>query len=146
MSEAKNNEEFITILKNDTFLRLADHSQMAITIIRRGYLQYFNDKFKELFGYTENEINSWKKFEYFKIIHPDALPHLLKGMKIENDRTGILHFRGIRKNGDMIPIENYVYRIRYEKRYAYFSTYVQTGGPIDETYTPAIIKIKDSTG
>ena len=62
-------------------------------------------------------------------------------MKIEDARNCILHFRGIRKNGEIIPIENSVYRIKYQNRYAYFSTYNQLDPIIEDVYLLKTIKI-----
>lgn len=141
MSEVQNNEEFITILNNESFLRLVDHSQMGITLIRRGFLLYFNKKFEEIFGYTEKDIRSWEKFEYFKIIHADDIPNLLKMMKIEDAQNVAVQFRGVKKDGSCIPIENYIYRIKHNNKYAYFSTYIQIRNFSDET-APHLMKEK----
>lgn len=136
MSEVKDDEEIFTILNNDSFNQLAEHSQMGITLIRRGFLKYFNSKFEELFGYTKEEIQSWQKFEYFKIIHADDIPKLLEIMKIEDSQNVTLQFRGVKKDGSSIPIENYVYRIKHNNKYAYFSTYVQIRSFSDENTIP----------
>ena len=130
-----------TQLRAETFLRLAEESQMGVSIIRRGFLLYFNQRSLDIFGYTKDDIQEWKKSEYFKFIHPDELPHLLKTMKIEDARNCIIHFRGIRKNGETIPIENYVHRIKYQNMYAYFSTYNQLDPLIKGKYLPKAIKI-----
>ncbi|MFX1571011.1 MAG: PAS domain-containing protein [Promethearchaeota archaeon] len=143
MSDVGNNELFFTKLRNETFLRLADTSIMGITLIRRGYLKYFNKKFEEIFGYSRNEILSWKKFEYFKIIHPEDIPQLLQKIKIEDNKNAILQFRGVRKEGEIIPIENYIYRIKYDNKYMYFSSYVQLDKFFEELYIPKIIKTKE---
>jgi len=50
MSKVRKNEEFTTKLRDETFLYFADNSTMGIIIIQRGYLHYFNKRFKEIFG------------------------------------------------------------------------------------------------
>jgi len=56
MSKVINNGEFTTKLKDEQFLRVADNSTMGVLIIQRGYLIYFNKKFSEMFGYSQEEI------------------------------------------------------------------------------------------
>ena len=41
---------YATKLHNAQFLHFANNSAMGILIIQRGYLQYFNQKFTEIFG------------------------------------------------------------------------------------------------
>lgn len=124
MSKVINNGEFTTKLKDDQFLRFADNSIMGVLIIQRGYLQYFNKKFSEIFGYTKEEILSWKKREFYKIVHPEDLPNLVQKFQIEDTKTVSIQFRGITKQGKIIPIENYVCKITYDNKIAYLSSYV----------------------
>ncbi|MFX1504220.1 MAG: PAS domain-containing protein [Promethearchaeota archaeon] len=142
MSKSESNEVFTTKLKNEAFIRLADNSRLGITIIRRGYLLYFNTQFTEIFGYTRQDIKKWKKFEYFKIIHPEDVPYLLQKIQIEDKRNAILQFRGVKKSGDIILIENYIYRIKYDNKYAYFSSFGQLE-EVEELFIPALIKTKE---
>ncbi|MFW9969360.1 MAG: PAS domain-containing protein [Candidatus Odinarchaeota archaeon] len=143
MSKSKKNEDFSTELKNEVFTRLADNSQLGITIIRRGYVLYFNSQFTEIFGYTEQDIKKWKKFEYFKIIHSEDIPHLLQKIQIEDKQNAILQFRGVRKNRDIILVENYIYRIKYDNKYAYFSSYGQLEEVPEEIIIPTLVKTKE---
>ncbi|MFX1328267.1 MAG: PAS domain-containing protein [Promethearchaeota archaeon] len=144
MSEIKNNEVFSTKIKSETFLRFADNSRMGVLIIQRGYLKYFNKQFIELFGYNKQDILNWRKREFYKIVHPDDLPNLVKNFKIEDDRkTVTVQFRGIKKNKNIIPIENYICYIKYNNKTAYLSSYISLEKPIDEFYIPEIIKTKE---
>ncbi|GAG55456.1 unnamed protein product [marine sediment metagenome] len=61
MSKVEINEVFTTKLRDDTFLHFAERSTMGILIIQRGYLQYFNQKFTEIFGYNVDDILKWRK-------------------------------------------------------------------------------------
>ncbi|MFX1281891.1 MAG: PAS domain S-box protein [Promethearchaeota archaeon] len=144
MSNIDTEAEFNTKLRDEAFLRVVENSNMGVTIIRRGFLKYFNTRFEEIFGYTKEEINKWKKFEYFKFIHPDDIPNLLKYMKIEDSQKVTIQFRGVKKNGDIVPIENFIYRMKYNNKYAYFSTYVQLKKSLDEEEIPKLIKTKES--
>ena len=144
MSEAKSNEEFTIKLKNETFLRFADNSKMGVLIIQRGFLKYFNEKFIEIFGYTNEDILKWKKREFYKIVHLDDLPYLVKNFKIEDDKKTVsVRFRGVKKDKSVIPIENYICHIKYNNKTAYLSSYIQLKEPIDEVYIPKIIKTKE---
>lgn len=144
MSKVEINEEFTTKLKNETFLRFVDNSKMGILIIQRGFLKYFNEKFIEIFGYTNEDILKWKKREFYKIVHLDDLPYLVKNFKIEDDKKTVsVRFRGVKKDKSIIPIENYICHIEYNNKIAYLSSYIQLKEPIDEVYIPKIIKIKE---
>ncbi|MFW9875041.1 MAG: PAS domain-containing protein [Candidatus Thorarchaeota archaeon] len=124
MSKVINNNGFNTKLKDDQFLRIVENSTMGVAIIQRGFLKYCNPRFQATFGYSHEEIASWKKFEYFKIIHPDDVPLLLEKMKIEDRKNVSVRFRGVKKNGDIINIENYICRIKYKDKFGYLSSYI----------------------
>lgn len=142
MSKVINNGEFTTKLKDDQFLRFADNSTMGILIIQRGYLQYFNKKFQEIFGYSREEILNWKKREFYKILHPEDLPNLVQKFKIEDTKTVSVQFRGITKQEKIIPIENYICKITYNNKSAFLSSYVLLDGPIGKTNNKVEVKIK----
>ncbi|MFX1573700.1 MAG: PAS domain-containing protein [Promethearchaeota archaeon] len=145
MSKAKNDNEFTTKLKNEQFLYFAENSRLGIVLIQRGNLIYYNKKFGEIFGYSQEEISKWKKREFYKIVHPEDLKHLVETFKIENDkRTITIQFRGIRKDKKIINIENYNCPIKYNNKFAVLSSYI----PIERTfkeepYAPKIKKTKE---
>lgn len=144
MSEVKKNQEFSTKLKNETFLRFVDNSKMGVLIIQRGFLKYFNEKFIEIFGYTKEDIVNWKKREFYKIVHRADVPNLVNNFKIEDDKKTVsVRFRGVKKDKNIIPIENYICHIKYNNKTAYLSSYIQLKEPIDEVYIPKIIKTKE---
>jgi len=144
MSRVKINEDFTTKLRDVTFLHFADRSTMGILIIQRGYLQYFNQKFTEIFGYTVNDILKWKKREFYKIVHPEDLPDLLRRFKVEDDKkTVTVRFRGVRKDTSIISIENYMCYIKYNNETAFLSSYILLEEFSDKLYIPKLIKIKE---
>jgi len=143
MAKAIINEEFTTKLRNETFLHFADNSAMGVLIIQRGYLQYFNKKFTEIFGYTKEDILQWKKREFYKIVHPEDLPYLIENFKIEADKKTVsVRFRGVRKDNHIIDIENYMCYIKYNNKTAYLSSYIPLEETYDEFYIPKLIKTK----
>jgi len=144
MSKVKINEEFTTQLRNETFLHFAENSTMGVLIIQRGFLQYFNKKFTEIFGYSQEEILNWKKREFYKIVHPEDLPSLIENFKIEADKKTVsVRFRGEGKDNDIIDIENYMCYIKYNNKTAYLSSYIPLEETIGELYIPKLIKTKE---
>ncbi|MFX1305100.1 MAG: PAS domain-containing protein [Promethearchaeota archaeon] len=144
MSEAKINNDFTTKLKNDQFLYFADNSRLGIVLIQRGHLIYYNKQFGEIFGYSQEEISKWKKREFYKIVHPEDLKHLVETFKIENDKKTItIRFRGIRKDKSIINIKNYNCQIKYNNKFAVLSSYVPLERTFEEeSYTPKKINIQ----
>ncbi len=142
MSKVEINEEYPTKLRKDTFIHFADNSAMGIIIIQRGYLKYYNQKFAEIFGYSEEEISKWKKREFYKIIHPEDLSHLVEYFKVEDDKKTVsLQFRGISKDKKIINIENYICHIYYNNKTAYLSSYIPLEKVYEKDYTPQTAKI-----
>ena len=144
MSKVKINEDFTTKLRDVTFLHFAESSTMGILIIQRGYLQYFNQKFTEIFGYTVDDILKWRKREFYKIVHPEDLPDLVRRFKVKDDKKTVsVRFRGVRKDKKIIPIENYMCYIKYNNETAFLSSYILLEEFYDEYYIPRLIKIKE---
>ena len=144
MSEAKSNGEFTTKLRDETFLHFAESSTMGILIIQRGYLQYFNQKFTEIFEYTNEDILKWKKREFYKIVYPEDLPDLIRRFKVEDDKKTVsVRFRGVKKDKSIIPIENYMCYIKYNNKTAFLSSYILLEESSDEYYIPELIKTKE---
>ena len=144
MSKAKINDVFTTKLRNETFLHFAENSTMGILIIQRGYLQYFNKKFTEIFGYSQEDILDWKKREFYKIVHPEDLPFLIDNFKIEADKKTVsVRFRGVRKDNHVIEIENYTCHIKYNNKTAYMSSYIPLEESLDEIHVPKLVKTKE---
>jgi len=143
MSKVDLNEEFTTRLKNEQFLHFADNSSLGIVLIQRGYLQYFNKRFTEIFGYNEEDILNWKKKEFYKIVHPEDLPHLVEKFKIEKDKEIItIRFRGVKKDKSIINIENYNCQIKYNNKFAVLSSYISLEESFNKLYIPKLIKTK----
>jgi PAS domain S-box-containing protein len=144
MSGMDTNGEFSTKLMEETFLQFVDDSTMGILILQRGFIKYFNKKFTQIFGYTEEDIKKWKKREFYKIVHPEDLPNLLKNLKIEDDKkTATIEFRGVRKDKKIIPIKNYNCYIYYNNKTSYLSSYILQKEPLNNNFIPKIIKTKE---
>lgn len=147
MSLVKPNEEFTTHFNDKQFLHFASNSCLGITLIQKGYLKYFNKRFAQIFRYHEDEISNWKKREFYKIVLPDDLQHLVQKFRIEDRKTISIRFRGITKDKEVLNIENYVYIINYNNKKAYLSSYMLLEETIveQETYVPKTIRINLKT-
>ncbi|MFW9873319.1 MAG: PAS domain-containing protein [Candidatus Thorarchaeota archaeon] len=143
MSRVVINEEFTTQLKDENFLYFAENSSLGIAIIQRGYLKYFNQRFAEIFRYSEDEILQWKKREFYKIVHSEDLPNLVKNFTVEDGNTVSVRFRGVTKDTKVFELENYICMIKFNNKTAYLSSYV----PLEEihvepeSYTPKTIRM-----
>ncbi|MFW9785719.1 MAG: PAS domain-containing protein, partial [Candidatus Heimdallarchaeota archaeon] len=107
------------------FLYFAGNSSLGIVVFQKGHLIYFNKRFAEIFGYSEEEITKWKKREFYKIVHPEDLKELTQRFIHEDERTVSVRFRGIKKNGEIILIENYNSVVYYNGKKAISSTYLE---------------------
>lgn len=144
MSKVEINGDFTTKLRDLTFFQFAERSTIGILIIQRGYLQYFNQKFTEIFGYNVDDILKWRKREFYKIIHPEDLPDLVRRFKVKADKkTVFVRFRGVRKDKKIMSIENYMCYIKYNNKKAFLSSYILLEESPDELYIPKLIKVKD---
>ena len=144
MSDIDTKGVFTTKLKDETFLRFVDNSNMGVLIIQRGFLKYFNMKFTEVFGYTKDDILKWKKREFYKIVHPDDLPNIVKNFQIEDDKKTVsVRFRGVKKDKSIIPVENYMCHIYYGNKTAYLSSYSLIERPFDEVNIPKLIRTNE---
>jgi len=117
--------EITAELKDEAFLYFAGNSSLGIVLFQRGHLIYFNKKFAEIFGYSEDEITKWKKREFYKIVHPEDLRELTQRFVQEDQRTVSVRFRGVKKNGEIILIENFNTVVYYNGKRAISSTYLE---------------------
>ena len=125
MSKIEIKGEFITKFQDKQFLYFADRSRLGIILIQRGHLIYYNKEFGKIFGYSQEEISKWEKREFYKIVHPEDLQKLVQNFKIEDNKTAVVQFRGITKEGEIIQIENSVCIVKYNDINAYLSTYIR---------------------
>jgi len=145
MSKMEVEGEITTKWKDDQFLYFAGNSSLGIVLIQGGHLIYFNKKFAEIFGYSEDEISKWKKREFYKIVHPEDLKELAQRFVHEDQRTVSVRFRGIKKNGEVILIENYNSIVYYNGKKAVSSTYLELEEPFKKMmYQPTTVIMKES--
>ena len=142
MSKIEIKGEFITKFQDKQFLYFADRSRLGIILIQRGHLLYYNKEFGKIFGYSQEEISKWEKREFYKIVHPEDLQKLVQNFRIEDNKTAVVQFRGITKEGKIIPIENSVCVVKYNDINAYLSTYIRLDNSIENNSNLGKEKIK----
>lgn len=77
---------------------LADQSIMGMYIVQDGYFKYVNYASSLITGYSIEEMLTWKKDEYAKVLHPD-------------DRAYVMGQVAKKQSGDQDLITNYTWRI-----------------------------------
>jgi PAS domain S-box-containing protein len=91
---------------------------MAIIVIQDGVFKYFNERTADINGYSVEEISNWQPDEFSKHIHPDDKEFVMNQIrKKQAGETGVLNqyqYRIIKKNGDIIWVENFSKTINYQ--------------------------------
>ncbi|MFX1410717.1 MAG: PAS domain S-box protein, partial [Promethearchaeota archaeon] len=108
----------------EKFRSIAEQSFMSIAIIQDGLLKYFNKRFPQVNGYSPEEINNWKPYEFAKLIHPDDRDFVMnQARKKEIGEKNVIEqykYRIIRKDGEIRWLENFSKTIKYKRRPADF--------------------------
>ena len=107
--ESRNRQLEEALKESESISRiLADQSVLGVSICQDGVFKYVNPKFAEIHGYTVDELLD--NFLFQNLVHPDCrhmseerLRRHLAGETLEhrNER------RKVRKNGELIDVENY---------------------------------------
>ncbi|MBD3197226.1 MAG: PAS domain S-box protein [Candidatus Lokiarchaeota archaeon] len=91
------------------FRKIIEKSSVGFIIIQENLFRYLNDAATKLFKYSKDEMLSWKRFGYLKIIHPldralfRKIIHNLSNGELENNN----HFeiRGLQANNQIIWLD-----------------------------------------
>ncbi|KKM14415.1 hypothetical protein LCGC14_1706350, partial [marine sediment metagenome] len=112
----------------EKFRILAEQSLMGIGIVKDNKLIYVNKAYSDMFGYTIEEMRSWVLKNTVNAIHPDDRDFVIKQLekKKKGDSDIVVHYeyRGIKKSGDIIWVDQYSKSIIYEGKSAIFITLV----------------------
>jgi PAS domain S-box-containing protein len=95
---------------------LAEQSVQAITILSSGKLLYHNPAFRNLVGYSEEEVIPMSSEEVWNLIHPDDRDELKKRMddKIAGKSIPPRHeYRVVRKDGEIRWVESFTSGVEY---------------------------------
>jgi PAS domain S-box-containing protein len=105
------------LIKSEAKYRnLAEQSVQGITILTSEELLYYNPAFRELVGYSDNELSEMNADDIWELVHPDDRQELRKRM--EDNMAGRpipprYEYRFIRKNGDVRWVESFTNRVEY---------------------------------
>ena len=106
----------------EKFRTITEQSFMGIIIIQDGLFKYFNQRAVDVSGYSLEEIQNWKEYEYLKVIHPEDLDFVKGQARKELDgKIDVLNryaYRIIRKSGEIAWMDNYSKTIEYKGKFA----------------------------
>jgi len=108
----------------EKFRIIAEQSFMGIIILQNGVFKYFNEQAAKMNGYSMEEIRNWEPYEFQKLIYPDdrdfVMAQVRKKQAGEPDVFSHYQYRVIKKNGEVIWVENFSKTINYGGRPADF--------------------------
>ena len=104
----------------EKFRNIAEQSFMSIYIIQDGLFIYRNQRAVEVSGYSREDVQNWKPYEYAKVIHPEDRELVLEQSKKkqagEVDVLNKYKYRIIKKSGEVVWIDNFSKTITYKGR------------------------------
>ncbi len=98
------------------YRNLAEQSVQGITILTSDRLLYYNPAFRELVGYSDNELLEMTATDIWDLVHPDDRDELRKRMEDKISGRPIpprYEYRFIRKTGDVRWVESFTSRVEY---------------------------------
>ncbi|MFX1501729.1 MAG: PAS domain S-box protein, partial [Promethearchaeota archaeon] len=102
----------------EKFRRITEQSLIGITVLQNGVFKYFNKKFVEINGYSEEEVNNWAPHEWVKVIHPEDREFVAEqARKKQVGNTDVINqykFRILRADGEIRWLELFSKTINYE--------------------------------
>ncbi|MFX0070884.1 MAG: PAS domain S-box protein, partial [Candidatus Hermodarchaeota archaeon] len=109
--------EQLLIESEEKFRNITEQSLMGIGIIQDNKIKYVNKKCANIFGYTIEEMMQWAIKDVVNAMHPEdrefLIPQVSKKQRGENGYETSYQYRGIKKSGEVIWIENYSKSIQY---------------------------------
>ncbi|MEJ2251197.1 MAG: PAS domain S-box protein [Candidatus Lokiarchaeota archaeon] len=108
----------------EKFRIITEQSLMGICIAQNNKMQYINQTYAKIFGYSIEEMMNWDLNDVYNAIYPEdrkfALNQLAK--KQDGDKSIIANYkyRGIKKSGEIIWIDNFSKPIMFKGRPADF--------------------------
>jgi PAS domain S-box-containing protein len=90
---------------------------MGIGIIQDNKIKYINKTCADIFGYTIEEMMQWEIKDIINAMHPEdrnfLIPQVTKKQRGEKGYEISYQYRGIKKSGEIIWIENYSNSIQF---------------------------------
>ncbi|MFX1503451.1 MAG: PAS domain S-box protein, partial [Promethearchaeota archaeon] len=108
----------------EKFRTIAEQSFMGIIVLQDGVFKYFNEQAAKINGYSMEEIYNWEPYEFQKLIYPEDREFVMEQARKKQlgDPNVVSHYRYriIKKNEEVIWVENFSRTINYEGRPADF--------------------------
>ncbi len=102
----------------EKFRNLTDQALMGIAILQDDLIKYVNERLTYLLGYSVEEMINWQPGEFVKVIHPEDRELVMEQVRKKQigEPNIIIHYqyRLIKKNGEILWVENYSKTITYE--------------------------------
>ncbi|MFX1500973.1 MAG: PAS domain S-box protein [Promethearchaeota archaeon] len=112
----------------EKFRSIAEQSLMGIVIAQDNKIKYINKVYANIFGYTVEEMIDWELKDAVSAIHSEdrelVLNQLTKKQKGEKEVIVHYQYRGIKKSGEIIWVENFSKSIEYDGRPANLATII----------------------
>ncbi|MFX1277781.1 MAG: PAS domain S-box protein [Promethearchaeota archaeon] len=113
----------------EKFRNISEQSLIGIGIIQDNLVKYVNKKFADIFGYKVEEMLSWSPEEFMITVHPEDKEFVLDQVKKKQsgfeDYLENYQFRGVRKSGEIIWIENFTKTMMFEGKLADFVAFIE---------------------
>ncbi|MFX1340229.1 MAG: PAS domain S-box protein [Promethearchaeota archaeon] len=106
----------------EKFRTITEQSLMGICIAQDNKIKYINKTYADIWGYSIEEMMQWGLKDAIKVIHPNdrafALKQFLKKQRGEQDIIAHYQYRGFKKSGEIIWVDNYSKPIIYRGKSA----------------------------
>jgi len=104
----------------EKFRTIAEQSMMGICIVQDNQVKYLNKVFPKIWGYTIEEMINWTIKDIQEAIYPEdrefIIDQLRKKQEGQSDIELNYMYRGMKKSGEIIWIENYSKTIIYQEK------------------------------
>ncbi|TFG23262.1 MAG: PAS domain S-box protein [Promethearchaeota archaeon] len=104
----------------EKFRTITEQSLMGVTIIQDNKVQYINQQFAELSGYTIDEAKSLQLKEIYEVIHPEdrkmVMEQFMKKQEGSQDVTNHYQYRIIKKTREIVWLDNFSKTINFMGR------------------------------
>jgi PAS domain S-box-containing protein len=108
------------IESEEKFRIIAEQSLMGIGIAQDNQIKYVNKAYADIFGYSVKEMLNWKLQNGLRAIHPDdrkfAYEQLTKKQKGDKDVVINYQYRGFKKSGEIIWVDQYSKTITFNEK------------------------------
>ncbi|NVM53230.1 MAG: PAS domain S-box protein [Candidatus Helarchaeota archaeon] len=106
----------------EQFRTISEQALMGICIIQDNLIKYVNQEYADIFGYSIEEMLNWPPLEFMKAVYPEDKKMIIdlerKKHLDEEDSSVHYSFRGIKKSGETVWLDNYSTTIIYRGKVA----------------------------